>query len=430
MNSSKIAYRPEIDGLRAIAVISVIFYHAQIEFLSIRFMKGGFFGVDIFFIISGYLITRIILFEIKNNNFSILKFYMRRARRILPMLYTIIIASIPFAWQKLLPFDFILYAKSIFASLFFGSNFFFYFSSIQYATESALLKPLLHTWSLGIEEQFYLIFPILTILCYKFFRQFYFFIITILFLLSLCFAQSIVIQNPNFNFYLLFSRFWELAAGSMLAYRELNYNSSKKTNRNYMFSILGLILIIWSILFFDNMTPHPSLYTVLPIIGTVLIVRFSTKNSLVTKLLSIKPLVFVGLISYSAYLWHYPIFAFSRMGGPLIIYDKIFLIILTIIFSIISFFFIEKPFRNPKKITNKVFLKLLFFFTVCIITFSFFIIKTDGFKNRIKNTIAENMSDVEWNKLQKLPYKPLNDILASKEKNNLISSCYKKKRRS
>ncbi|MDC0636250.1 acyltransferase [Amylibacter sp.] len=160
VNSPKLSNRAEMDGLRAIAVVSVIFYHAQLMLFGRDWFEGGFIGVDIFFVISGYLITRIILSELETKgSFSFLNFYERRARRILPMLFVVIFVSIPFAWERLLPSDFVEYADSILASLFFGSNFFFYFSTTEYGADSALLKPFLHTWSLAVEEQFYLVFP-------------------------------------------------------------------------------------------------------------------------------------------------------------------------------------------------------------------------------------------------------------------------------
>jgi len=154
-------YRAEIDGLRAIAVVSVILYHAQIVIFGRDWFEGGFIGVDIFFVISGYLITRIILTELEQTNtFSFIKFYERRARRILPMLLVVIAMCIPFAWQKLLPLDLVDFAKSALSAIGFGSNFYFYFSTTEYGADSALLKPLLHTWSLGVEEQFYIVLPI------------------------------------------------------------------------------------------------------------------------------------------------------------------------------------------------------------------------------------------------------------------------------
>jgi peptidoglycan/LPS O-acetylase OafA/YrhL len=313
---SKLSYRAEIDGLRAIAVISIILYHAKMVFFGKSFFEGGFIGVDIFFVISGYLITRIILSELQTRgSFSFLNFYERRARRILPMLFLVIFVSMPYAWTKLLPLDFVEYAESILASLFFSSNFFFYFSTTDYGSDSALLKPFLHTWSLGIEEQFYLIFPIITVLAFKFSRSNFLRVLVSLSLISLLFAELIEAMNSDLNFYLPFSRFWELAVGSILAYAELNYRSSIKGFGKNILPMLGIFFVLYSIFFFDEMMPHPSFYTLIPIIGVGLIIGFSSSDDLVGKILGSKPFVWVGLISYSAYLWHYPIFAFSRIGG-------------------------------------------------------------------------------------------------------------------
>ena len=359
MNSSKLSYRAEIDGLRAIAVVSIILYHAKMVFFGIGF-EGGFIGVDIFFVISGYLITRIILFELQTkDSFSFLNFYERRARRILPMLFVVIFVSIPYAWQNLLPSDFVEYAESILASLFFGSNFFFYFSATEYGADSALLKPFLHTWSLGVEEQFYLVFPILAIVAFKFFRKYFLTILMALSLLSLQFSELMVVKNSDLNFYLPFSRFWELAVGSLLAYRELSYKTSDEGIASKTLPMLGLYLIIYSILFFDAKTPHPSFHTLIPIIGVALIIGFASKDELVGRVLGSKPFVWMGLISYSAYLWHFPIFAFGRYTHIDLATDqKIEYIFIIFVISIVSYFSVERPFRSFDSIKSGTFLAL------------------------------------------------------------------------
>ena len=208
-------YRAEIDGLRAIAVVSVILYHAKIVIFGRDWFEGGFIGVDIFFVISGYLITRLILTELEQNNtFSFIKFYERRARRILPMLLVVIAVCIPFAWQRLLPLDLIDFAKSALSAIGFGSNFFFYFSTTEYGADSALLKPLLHTWSLGVEEQFYIIVPIIILLIWKFARASLLTILVGMLIMSIQFADVMEAKNSELNFFLPFSRFWELLVGS------------------------------------------------------------------------------------------------------------------------------------------------------------------------------------------------------------------------
>lgn len=381
MNSSKLSYRAEIDGLRAIALISVILYHAQMVLFNRDWFEGGYIGVDIFFVISGYLITRIILSELQNTgSFSFLNFYERRARRILPMLFVVIFASMPYAWNYLLPTDLVEYAESLLASLFFGSNFFFYFSTTEYGADSALLKPFLHTWSLSVEEQFYLIFPVIAIVAFKYFRAHFLTIIVALSLISLQFAELMDARNSSLNFYLPFSRFWELAVGSILAYRELNYKPSDAGIFNRVLPTFGIYLIAYSILFFDGNTPHPSFDTIIPILGVALIIVFASKDELVGKLLGSKPFVWVGLISYSAYLWHFPIFAFSRLGGgDHTNFDKLEWIAITIVLSVMSYFIIERPFRS--KISFKWLLLTLSTSLFIVILFSYYVVSSGGGAN-------------------------------------------------
>ena len=403
VNSSKLSYRAEIDGLRAIAVVSVILYHAQMVLFGRDWFEGGFIGVDIFFVISGYLITRIILSELESKgSFSFLNFYERRARRILPMLFVVIFVSCPMRGKSSFRQILLNTLKASLLRLFFGSNFFFYFSTTEYGADSALLKPFLHTWSLGVEEQFYLVFPILAIVAFKYFRKHFLTILVGLSLLSLQFAELMEVRNSDLNFYLPFSRFWELAVGSMLAYRELYYKPSNEGFASKSLPMIGLYLIAYSILFFDAKTPHPSFHTLIPIIGVALIIGFASKDELVGKVLGSKPFVWVGLISYSAYLWHFPIFAFSRLGEELTNSDKLGLIALTFILSAASYFSIEKVFRSPALLSSRAFMKWVILSLVLVGAMAASVIKFNGFEGRFPEILGFENYEIDNRKLRKI----------------------------
>jgi len=361
----KLTYRPEIDGLRAIAVGAVILYHAQITILGHQPFKGGFIGVDIFFVISGYLIASIILKElVTTGSFSFKHFYERRARRILPALLFVMLASLPFAWTYLLPSSFVDFSKSILYSLGFSSNFYFHYSGQEYGVESGLLKPFLHTWSLSVEEQFYILFPIILLITFKYFRKYLIHILILGFVISLGLADWTSRNYPSASFYFLHTRMWELLAGSIMAYFEITLgHRSKNKTLNIILPTIGLILIGHSILFFNDKMYHPSFFTLSPIIGVCLVIWFSNKDELSTKILSSGLFVGIGLISYSLYLWHYPIFAFYRYTfaqGSIL--SEISIIISLFLLSSVSYFFLEKNFRN----FNFEFQKILIIFFIVI----------------------------------------------------------------
>ena len=424
MSNLRLSYRPEIDGLRAIAVICVILYHAQFVLFGQKIFEGGYIGVDIFFVISGYLITRIILSEIHTSGaFSFLDFYERRARRILPMLFLVILASVPFAWSQMLPNDFLEYSQSILASIFFGSNFFFYFTSIEYGADSALLKPFLHTWSLGVEEQFYIIFPAIAVITFKFFRPYFFTILVLISFLSLIFCGVLASQNSNLNFYLPFSRFWELTAGSLIAYRELLIKrKNTSTGEREFFSILGILLILFAIFTFDKNVSHPSYWTLIPIFGVMLIIEFATKDEFIGRILSSRLFVSVGLISYSAYLWHFPIFAFHR-GDGFGNTEKLLLISLTFFLSFLSYKYIEIFFRNNILISRKLFMFLVSFFGISISLFMTMAILNKGFEERFTSSEAEFLDLFSYPEFNALKHPKNIKGLGFKER-ELSSSCY------
>jgi len=387
----KLSYRPEIDGLRAIAVLSAIFYHAQITILGFEPFKGGYIGVDIFFVISGYLITSLMLKELEiNKNFSFIGFYERRCRRILPVLFFIILVFLPLAWLYLIPPAFVDLAKSVLYAVGFGSNFFFHYSGLEYAGVVGMYKPFLHTWSLSVEEQYYIIFPIFLYFTFKYFNKYLFQILTLVLVTSFLFAEWGSKNYISATFYFIHSRMWELLAGSILAYLEIKKGPrSENKILNELLPILGMFFIAFYIVSHDDENVAPSLRTLIPIIGTCLFIWFSKKETLLGKVMSLKLLVGIGLISYSLYLWHYPIFSFSRITeftqGD--ISKKLLLICFTIVLSIFTYFIIEKPFRDKNRIKTKPFFIIIVLSGVLIVTFNILVVSKDGFKSRMPDVI-------------------------------------------
>lgn len=330
-------YRREIDGLRTVAVVPVILFHAGFEIFS-----GGFVGVDVFFVISGYLITSIIIAELDQGKFSILRFYERRARRILPALFLVMACTFPFAWMWLMPAQFRDYAESLVAVTLFASNFLFWRES-GYFGAAAEEKPLLHTWSLAVEEQYYMLFPIFLIFCWRFGRQPVFYMILGIAAISLLLAEWGWRNSPSGNFYLAPTRVWELLAGSVCAF--LQFKAPQKSNN--LLAALGFGMVVYAIFGFTEATPFPSVYALVPVIGTVLIVIYADEPTWVGRLLSTPVFVGIGLISYSAYLWHQPLFAFARIRS-LTVPDPALMMslaILSLVLAWISWRYIERPFR-------------------------------------------------------------------------------------
>ena len=343
-------YRPEIDGLRAIAVIPVILFHAGFPAFS-----GGFVGVDIFFVISGYLITTIILGELEAGHFSIINFYERRARRILPALFLVIVVCLPFAWLWLMPSDVKELSGSMIAVLVFASNLFFWRQS-DYFDATTELKPLLHTWSLGVEEQFYVLFPMFLIIAWRLGRAKIMAILAIAALLSLGLAEYATGRNPVAAFFLLPTRGWELAMGALIAfYSEDNKRDHFPLAVSQMLSLVGLGLIVFGVLAFSSDTPFPGLYALLPTVGAGLLILSAWPDTFVGKVLGSRVLVGIGLLSYSAYLWHQPVLAFTRQRSFTPPSDVVMacMIILTFGLAYVSWRYVEQPFRQKHTITTR-----------------------------------------------------------------------------
>ena len=334
-------YRPEIDGLRAIAVLAVIFYHAEIPYF-----KGGYSGVDVFFVISGYLISSILLSQKEAGNFTYKNFYLRRAKRILPILLVVLSVTIIVSWFILYANQLTDLANGIIAVLFFSGNIHFW-NEVPYFSNQTKFSPIIHLWSLGVEEQFYFLFPALFVLFWKLPEKQRFQYFLFLCLSSLICALWLNNTSPKTSFYMVYTRGWELLAGVLITLW-LNKKRSVPSIVSNILSVLGFILLIYSITIYTSFELLVTEKTILPVLSASLIILFSTDNNLIARLLSNRLLVGIGLISYSLYLWHQPIFAFAR------IYTKsqptnltfILLTFLSITLSIISFHIIEKPFRR------------------------------------------------------------------------------------
>ena len=337
-------YRPEIDGLRTIAVVPVILFHAGFSWMS-----GGFVGVDVFFVISGYLITTILLTEMDQGRYSLMRFYERRARRILPALFVVMAACIPFAWAFMLQTQLRDFFESLTVTALFSSNFLFW-SESGYFAAMAEEKPLLHTWSLAVEEQYYLLFPPALWAAMRFGRRTALGMIVLAALVSLGMAV-LLDMTPESRFFLTHTRVWELLVGSLCAWLML-YQPKQP---NQVASGLGLGLIILSIFVLNHDTPYPQ-FAAAAVLGTALIIIFGRTGTLVARVLSLRWMVGIGLISFSAYLWHQPLFAFARITtiGPPPDWIMVLLAVISIGLAALSWRFVEQPFRgSPARVLPK-----------------------------------------------------------------------------
>ena len=335
---STMHYRREIDGLRALAVLPVMFFHAGFAQFS-----GGFIGVDVFFVISGYLITSIILGDLALGRFSLSGFYARRARRILPPLFVVMLASIPLALFTMLPSQYEDFSRSLIAVTLFVSNIFFWRESDYFAAD-ATEKPLLHTWSLGVEEQYYLLFPLFLMLAWRFGKQRTFAVLVLTAMVSLALCEFASRAAPTANFFILPTRAWELLIGAMGAMVAVHAPRAKSN----LFSLAGLCMVVAAIVLYDESLRLPSLATLVPVLGTVLILLYATTGTWVARLLSCRGLVAIGLISYDAYLWHQPLFAFVRiylLTTPTAA-NMAGLIGLSLVLAALTWRYVERPFRD------------------------------------------------------------------------------------
>ncbi|MFZ0067984.1 MAG: acyltransferase family protein [Pseudolabrys sp.] len=347
----ELAYRADIDGLRAVAVLSVIGFHA-----SPKAITGGFIGVDIFFVISGYLISSLILSGLKNGSFNFLDFYARRARRIFPALIIVLIFVWGLGWFAFDPPNFIALSKHIVAGAAFAANIVTYFE-VGYFDVPANTKPLLHLWSLGVEEQFYLIFPVLVVLVWR--HRSANLILSVIAVASFALNVVTVRYSPSFAFYLPLTRFWEFLAGALLAYDSVKFGGTARFEANVLrdnaASAIGMLMICGGIFIVPAAGDYPGWWALLPVVGTVLIIWAGQHTWINRKILADQKLVFIGLISYPLYLWHWPLIVMGQAivsdyspANPYARTTTIVAVAISFVLSWVTFEFVERPIRTRR----------------------------------------------------------------------------------
>lgn len=399
-------YRPDIDGLRAIAVSSVIGFHIFPEWIA-----GGFIGVDIFFVISGFLISRIILQSLTSDYFSFTQFYARRIRRIFPALILVLFASLVFGWAVLLAEEFRQLGKHVVGAAGFISNLVLR-NEIGYFDTSSDLKPLLHLWSLGIEEQFYLIWPLLLWSAWgqskklesgkRLFFTSSFVLINVL--ISFSIGLYLIKYQSSFSFYGPHARFWELMCGALVALRTLSETKEGdisdslniRTNWSQYLSMVGLVLILIALLLIDRTRSFPGWWALLPTFGTALIIAAGPKTWVNRKLLSLRPLVWLGLISYPLYLWHWPLISYARIlnNGMPALPIRVTIVFVAILLALLTYRFVERPIRYSRVS----FKQTLLISTLMVLmgALGFYCYKNKGFVDRPVAKIGEEIIKGGW----------------------------------
>lgn len=365
-----------MDGLRAVAVLPVILFHAGVAAFS-----GGFAGVDVFFVISGYLITSVVVSELESGSFKLGEFYERRARRILPALLLIAVLCIPLAWSVLPPRDMLNFSQSLVAVPLFASNILFWMEG-GYFEPASELKPLLHTWSLSLEEQFYLLYPMSLLIAWRLGKRSIPVALSVAALASFAAAEALVRTHPSAAFFMLPFRVWELAAGALVAIslaRRHDVAFSRPVRE--IGSIAGLAMIGFAVIRYGPGTPFPGAPALVPVLGAALVVFFTRPETVAGRILGAPLLVSIGLASYSAYLIHQPLLAFARYafgatpGNPLLLV----LSALSIAVGFVSWRYVELRFRKPEKIPRARFIRLAVSSSALLLVFGLVGYKTDGF---------------------------------------------------
>lgn len=368
-----VPYRPSIDGLRAVAVLAVMLFHAEVPGFS-----GGFIGVDVFFVISGYLITSIILKQQASNSFSLLRFYERRARRILPALFLVMTATLVASIFIVPPFRFAEISESAAAALTFTANIYFWATSDYFAT-AARLQPLIHTWSLGVEEQFYIVFPLLMIALAALKRSGLGWVFVALAALSLAVSEITARYYPDAAFYLPHARAYELLAGVLVALWRPAVGPLPAIAGTTMRS-LGAILIAVPVFAYHDRMILPGIAMLIPVLGTALMLFADDRDEIIGKALAWRPLVTVGLFSYSLYLWHQPFLALSRLAtlDNLDLKDNLVILLLCFPLAWATWHLVERPFRDGRRVKLRPFVLTAGTIGLAIITTAAVMIETRG----------------------------------------------------
>lgn len=366
-------YRPSIDGLRAVAVLAVMLFHAEVPGFS-----GGFVGVDVFFVISGYLITSIILKQQATGSFSLLGFYERRARRILPALFLVMTATVIAAVLVVPPYRFTEISESAAAALTFTANIYFWATSDYFATASRL-QPLIHTWSLGVEEQFYIVFPLLMIALAAAKRSALGWIFSVLAIISLAVSEIAARHYPDAAFYLPHARAYELLAGVLVALWRPAAGQLPPLAGTAM-RVLGAVLIVWPVFTYHDRMVLPGIAMLVPVFGTALMLFADDRDEIVGKALAWRPLVAIGLFSYSLYLWHQPLLALSRLAtlDNLDLKDNLVILLLCFPLSWATWHFVEQPFRDARRVKLRPFVLTAGTVGIAIVATAAVMIKTRG----------------------------------------------------
>lgn len=337
-------YRADIDGLRAVAILPVVFFHAGTSWF-----KGGFVGVDVFFVISGYLITSLIAQEIRAGSFSIVSFYERRIRRIFPALFTVVLCSSVAAALILAPGDFRAFGRSVVATALFGSNILFW-SESGYFDAAAETKPLLHTWSLAVEEQFYIVFPLVLVGAYRLLGQRWMLALGALAAISFALNAWKVASEPSSVFYLAQFRAWELLLGSLAALGAIAPLRSQLARELACFA--GAAMIGYSVLALSDETLFPGFAALLPCLGALALIHAGagSNGTLISRALSARPIVFVGLISYALYLWHWPMLVLARRLAlrDLTALETSAVVAAALVLAALTWRFVEQPVRRRR----------------------------------------------------------------------------------